>query len=227
MLRVLHCLPAARRAALCSFFCFLSAFAVLFVLCCHEANSLVLFFLSAFALLSLLYCLPAIRHVDQVFSPLLCRNCQTVDSQFGVGGLYAIPSPPHKYYNRQDLLDIDTASSSSADLSSLLLITCLQHLGIAYSLPQRLKRGGRNEPWKIEMRICGSSVFQKCSRTFSSVPAVNTTSSDHISGKGTHHFSSEEPGTVSSNPNLIVSDALLPRDDLFSQFSQSHALSVV
>ena len=70
------------------------------------------------------------------------------------------------------------------------------------------------------MKISGSSVFQKCSKTFPSVPAVDRASSHHTS-------TCDKTGTVSSNPNLIVIDTLPSRGDVVSQFSQSRFLLMV
>ena len=51
-------------------------------------------FLQAFALLSVLYCLPAIRHADQVFSPAVCHNC--LDSWCSVWCHWIVHHPyPH------------------------------------------------------------------------------------------------------------------------------------
>ena len=109
-------------------------------------------FLQAFALLSVLYC---------------CCNCPA-DAQLSVSGSYATPTPTYPYaaptpshrrYARQDLLDIGSASSSSAGPLSPLLIARLRHLGLACNQPRkprRSRRGGRNEPRKISVRIDGS-----------------------------------------------------------------------
>ena len=123
-------------------------------------------FLQAFALLSVLYCLP-VRPTDQVFSPAARPNCPA-DVQFSVSGSYATPTPTyphgtptpsHKRYTRKDLLDIGATSSSSDGPLSPLLIAHLRHLDLACNQPRkprRSRRGGRNEPRKISVRIDGS-----------------------------------------------------------------------
>ena len=69
-----------------------------------------------------------------------------------------LPSPTHRRYTRQDLLDIGAASSSFAGPLSPMLLVHLWHLGLACNQPWKLwrSRSGRNEPQKINVRINGS-----------------------------------------------------------------------
>ena len=113
-------------------------------------------FLQAFALLSVLHCLPAVRHADHVFSSAVYHNYRA-PSEHSYSGF--TPNPPYKQYAWQDLINIGDASPSSASPPSLLLIVHLRHLGITHNLPQkpwRSRRGGRNKPRKIKVRISGS-----------------------------------------------------------------------
>ena len=124
---------------------FLQAFALLCCLCCtvHLPSSLL-------TRCSALLCAPT---VQPMFSSVSVDRMPTPTYP------HATPTPSHRRYTRQDLLDVGSASSSSAGPLFPLLIACLRHLGLACNQPrkpQRSRRGGRKEPRKISVWIDGS-----------------------------------------------------------------------